>query len=429
MRRYFLLPILVIILASCRSTEPGQVDFAWSGAVTDSSFAIVFMPLSAGHFEIQVRNGSELVLEERVETSDVLAPIRIDIPGLAPSTDYVWTVNGAEGKAMTFASGAFSYNVAVGSCAESGSESPLFEQIAAREPLFYLQTGDFHYGDIESDCETAFPETIGDVARSSTQQTLFRSAPFAYMWDDHDFGPNNSAGNAPCKRVAISSYRRLIPHYSTAFGGEDDPISQSFEAGRVRYVLTDLRSQKVRPTYDPNNACVRLTAGTNFGSEAHLQWFFDELLAAKREGQVVAWVSGIPWINAPGGPNYECGEDDDWGGYPEERTRIARFIQENDIPLFMLSGDAHMVAFDDGTNVEGGFPVFHAAPLDRRGSYKGGPYSHGYSAVSGQYGWITIVDAGGDSLRVDFSASNLQGNPVMNADGNAIQSSVVFKIN
>lgn len=429
MRHCFLLPILLFIVASCRSTEPAQVNFAWSGAVTDSSFAIVFMPLSAGGFEIQVRNGSELVFEEHVEAGAELAPIHIDIQGLTAATAYTWSVNGSEGRVTTFTSGAFSYSLAVGSCADSGSESPLFEQIVAREPLFYLQTGDFHYGDIKSDCETAFPEYIGDVARSSTQKTLFRSAPFAYMWDDHDFGPNNSAGNAPCKRVAISSYRSLIPHYPTAFGGEDDPISQSFTAGRVRYVLTDLRSQKVRPIYDSNDACVRVKAGSNFGSDAHLQWFFDELLAAKREGQVVAWVSGIPWINSPGGPNYECGEDDDWGGYPEERTRIARFIQDNDIPLFMLSGDAHMVAFDDGTNVEGGFPVFHAAPLDRRGSYKGGPYSHGYSAESGQYGWITIVDAGGDSLRVDFTASNLQGNPVMNADRKAIQSSVVFKIN
>jgi hypothetical protein len=44
----------------------------------------------------------------------------------------------------------------------------------------------------------------------------------------------------------------------------------------------------------------------------------------------------------------------------------------------MISGDAHMVAIDDGTNSDyadgggGGFPVFHAGALDRSSSVKGG---------------------------------------------------------
>ncbi len=429
MRTSLILPAFLFLLVACETTEPGQVDFAWSGAITDSSFSVVFMPESAGRFDVEILQGSDIVFNRRIESGDSLTPIRVDITSLDASTTYLWKVNGVTGRATTFSQGPFSFDVAVGSCAATGSESPLFEQMALREPLFYLQTGDLHYGDIESDCEAAFADHIGQVARSSTQSALFRAAPFSYMWDDHDFGPNNSAGNAPCKRVAISTYRNYIPHYPTAFGGVDDPISQTFDTGRVRFVLTDLRSQKVRPTYDPDNSCIRTSAGTNFGSELHLQWFFDQLIESKQQGKVVAWVSGIPWINAPGGPNYECGEDDDWGGYPEERTRIANFILENDIQLFMISGDAHMVAMDDGTNAEGGFPVFHAAPLDRRGSYKGGPYSHGYSREQGQYGWISIQDNGADSLSVRFSASNLEGNAVLNTEGRPIQSTFAFRIN
>jgi hypothetical protein len=48
----------------------------------------------------------------------------------------------------------------------------------------------------------------------------------------------------------------------------------------------------------------------------------------------------------------------------------------------MLSGDAHMLAIDDGTNNtfaggKRGFPVFHSASLDSRPSQKGGTYSIG----------------------------------------------------
>jgi alkaline phosphatase D len=427
MRHRFLIGLILVAMGGC-AQEPGLVDYAWSGAVTDSSFALVFMPKTTGSFRISVSHDRGIAFREVIAV-DGIQPVRVDIPGLEEATNHVWQVNGVTGRVSTFATGAFSFDVAVGSCADTGSESPLFKQIASRNPTLYLQTGDLHYGDIETDCEAAFRDHIGRVARSETQAGLYRTAPWAYMWDDHDYGPNNSAGDAPCRAVALDHYRRFFPHHPTAFTDSLGPVSNVFDAGRVRFILSDLRSQKVRPTYDPADPCKRLTAGTVFGSEAHLDWFFGELTEAKAKGQVVAWVSGIPWINAPGGPNYECGEDDDWGGYPEERTRIATFIRENGIPLFMVSGDAHMVAFDDGTNAEGGFPVFHAAPLDRRGSYKGGPYSHGFSTERGQFGWISVTDTGADSLTVTFSAYNLRDEPVVNTEGRPIQSSIVFRMN
>lgn len=427
MMRALFYSLAILVLVSCSPSQETRVTYAWSGSVTDSSFSVVFMPEATGAYRVEVVDGSETVFSS-IQEAQPGTPIRVDIGGLQPSTRYVWRVEGAEGGVTTFASGAFSYTVAVGSCTETGSESPIFEQIAALNPLMYLQTGDLHYGDIETDCEVQMADHLRQVATSATQRTLFASTPFAYMWDDHDFGPNNSAADAPCTDIALATYRRFIPHYPTAFTGAQDPVSQTFDVGRIRYILTDLRSQKVRPEYDPADACVQTRAGTTFGSEAHLEWFLNELLKAKAEGFVVAWVSGIPWINAPGGPNFECGEDDDWGGFPEERTRIARFIQDNAIPLFMISGDAHMVAFDDGSNSEGGFPVFHAAPLDRRGSYKGGPYSHGYSAERGQFGMISVEDRGGDSLHVHFTTHNLTQTPVLNTEGAPIDARVGFKI-
>ena len=79
----------------------------------------------------------------------------------------------------------------------------------------------------------------------------------------------------------------------------------------------------------------------------------------------------------------------------------------------MLSGDAHMIAIDDGTNSNysdsetGGFPVFHAGALTRSGSYKGGPYSHGAFPGSGQYGIMTVEDNGGSEIKVQWSGRNL----------------------
>jgi hypothetical protein len=68
----------------------------------------------------------------------------------------------------------------------------------------------------------------------------------------------------------------------------------------------------------------------------------------------------------------------------------------------MISGDAHMVALDDGTNTNystksgKGFPLLHAAALDRPGSSRGGPYSHGEFPGTGQFGLVEIIDDGTD---------------------------------
>jgi hypothetical protein len=40
--------------------------------------------------------------------------------------------------------------------------------------------------------------------------------------------------------------------------------------------------------------------------------------------------------------------------------------------MLMIAGDAHMLAFDDGSNSPGGIPVFHAAALDAKPTSKGG---------------------------------------------------------
>ena len=73
----------------------------------------------------------------------------------------------------------------------------------------------------------------------------------------------------------------------------------------------------------------------------------------------------------------------------------------NNKTVMMISGDAHMLAFDDGrNNAYGGFPVVQAAALDQKPNCKGGPYSHGGKPGLGQYGVIEVVDDGSEKICV-----------------------------
>jgi hypothetical protein len=73
--------------------------------------------------------------------------------------------------------------------------------------------------------------------------------------------------------------------------------------------------------------------------------------------------------------------------------------------LLMVSGDAHMLAYDDGSHTdysrEGGtgFPLLHAAALDRKPSVKGGPYSGPVLPGAGQFGLVHVTPRG-DGVRL-----------------------------
>ncbi|NIS34380.1 MAG: hypothetical protein GWN73_28680, partial [Actinobacteria bacterium] len=101
------------------------------------------------------------------------------------------------------------------------------------------------------------------------------------------------------------AYRENVPHYRLPAGTGDGAIYQAFTVGRVRFVLTDTRSER--------------TAESMLGAE-QLRWLERELGTASRSHAVVVWVNPVPWI-APAGAGR-----DDWGGYAQERQHLAETI-------------------------------------------------------------------------------------------------------
>ena len=128
-------------------------------------------------------------------------------------------------------------------------------------------------------------------------------------------------------------------------------------------------------------------------------WLIHEITASSQTHGLVVWANPTPW-NVPDRPG-----TDQWGGFPEERRRIANAIADVD-NLVMVSGDWHLAAIDDGTNTgfaddgEPGFPLIHGAPLDRPGARTGEPYSHGMFSNPGQFGTVRVLDDDGDIINV-----------------------------
>jgi phosphodiesterase/alkaline phosphatase D-like protein len=323
--------------------------------------------------------------------------------GLEPSTRYHYAVevDGAldllrAGTFRTFAEGPQSLVIAFSSCTRTNSNGAVFDAIREARPDLYLALGDFHYSNIESNDRGRFRDALDRQLTATAQAALYRQVPIGYVWDDHDFAGNDSNAFSRSREAAQLTYREYVPHYATVAGDGDAPIHQAFTVGRVRVILTDGRSVR-RLEELPGGAPSML------GAEQR-EWLLAELVEASRSHALVVWGNPQPWIAAA-----SAGADN-WGGYAAERRLIAEHIAAEGIEnLVMLSGDAHMLAIDDGANTGfaegggGGFPVMHAAALDRPGSTKGGPYSEGAIPGAGQFGLMTITDDGGDTIEITWS--------------------------
>lgn len=388
-----------------------KVEWLWTGAVNPAGATVKARLVNgAASARLAVSESGSLAAIYSPAQTPVSAQgnvVALTIGGLRPGTRYYFglEVDGVideagRGSFRTFPAGPASFSVVVSSCARTGSNGTVFDAIRAEDALLFIIAGDFHYANIDRDDITSFRRAYAAALTAPAQAALYRQTPIAHVWDDHDFAGNNSNARSAARKAARLSYREQVPHYGLPAGERDAAIYQAFTAGRVRFVMTDSRSERDAERL-PSGA-PRLLGGVQ------LAWLKRELLESSRSHGLVVWVNPLPWI-APA-----ISGRDDWGGYAEERTEIADFIAANGINnLLMLSGDAHMLGIDDGSNSDyarsgdAGFPVFQAAALDRPGSIKGGPYSHGIVPGAGQYGLVTFTDNGG-AIAVQFSGRDWQ---------------------
>jgi alkaline phosphatase D len=406
----------VLSVGAQPAVQPASgVRWAWSGGVTAHG-AVVKARVARGGMPVRLllaRADAAGATRERPfeSVSDPNGIAAFDLTGLEPVTAYEYRVEPQGGAPMrgrfrTFGDGPWNFRVAFSACADSGSASSVFDAIRDAKPDLFIHMGDLHYEDIGRNDAERFRRAFDTVMASLTQGRLYRSVPIAYVWDDHDFGPNGSDASSASRPAALAVYREFVPHYPLR-DDEGSGIHQAFTMGRVRVIMTDQRSQRTSSWRLPDDR-------TMLGA-AQLQWLKDELTAAA-SAPLVIWVNTVPWI-ASQGPG-----SDNWGSYAHEREAIANHIQRLGLArrLVMLSGDAHMVAIDDGTHSNyatdaspgaHAFVVMHAAPLDRRTSEKGGPYSHGVSRQRGQFGLLDVQDDG-QHLTVALSGRDRTGAPI-----------------
>jgi phosphodiesterase/alkaline phosphatase D-like protein len=403
---------LVICFFALCSAALGQgssvfIGGVWSGNVSPTS-ATVVARLNASALRVRLHVSQNEALTQPVYSSFITTnasngnTAKMTVQGLQPDTDYYYGVEVAgvvrtevvsRGRFRTFPLGRASFRIAFGSCGDfRDPDQSAYTAIMQERPLLFINMGDMHYSDTNSTVADEYRYNYDNVLGHDVQGALYRSVATAYIWDDHDFSGNDSDTTAIGRDAARQVYRERVPHYPLVPSG--GTVGQAFTVGRVRFIMTDLRS-------GATPASQKESANKSKMGAAQKAWFKQELINARDGGfPLVVWVNPDPWI-----AKAQVG-DDSWGGHATERTEIANFLRITN--LVLLSGDMHGLAYDDGTNSDyatgGGAPVhvLHAAALTSGGSSKGGPYLAGPIAGSQQFGILEVYDNGGPSVACRF---------------------------
>lgn len=312
------------------------------GHVSESEARVWVKASGESKVSVRISESSDLSRARRI-TGDLLAESTafagtVLVPGLLPDHRYYYAVflDGKPAMAAPYPSFVTALppgtkghlRFAFTSCSGYSAHDPAagWADLGLRTNLdLILQLGDNHYGN------SPRLEKQRAAYLNQRQTASFRDAtsriPDYGIWDDHDFGDNDSDSTIPGREEAFRAFKE---HWANpAFGETNNPgVYFKFTRSDVEFFCLDDRYYR-SPNNQTNNP-----AKTMLGP-AQLAWVKRGLLESKATVKVLAI----------GGEWQSNGTSDSWTSFPRERDDILNLIREHNISgVILISGDRHFTA-------------------------------------------------------------------------------------
>lgn len=322
----------------------------WIQADDPVKAAVVFRPVDGG----EGLGTRPVALEARHACSAIL-----EIDKLKPDARYEYTVSLSSrisGGKRYFRTAPLphaapsDFRLYLGSCAYAEAMSPsgnpygdefhIFDTIAGQMradslPHFMLWLGDNLYfrpkGKFLGEADYASVERMEaryrEIRRKDMFQKLFAATHHYAIWDDHDYGPNDSEKTFALKADALRLFRQYWPNPD--MGSQELPGTWTrFSHQDAEFFLLDdrfYRDDEKAPA-DPAKAM--------FGP-AQIEWLKKSLASSRATFKLVC--NGSQLLSED-----ENGHHSGWHNYRSERESFLAWLAKEKIPgLLFLSGDRH----------------------------------------------------------------------------------------
>ena len=362
----------ILVLFACSRKEPNDLlRQPVIGIIQNNQVPVLIKTIAEGEARIEYRKtdeSSSKFTEWENLSSKYSNSTNLILTHLNTNTEYKYRVEFEDGnyskwfrfKTFPEQGMAGKFNFIFSACLrEKYMGYNIFEQIEQSSPSFVALLGDQMYGDYDGNLNilesylsndslkkvlvqegeiVLDDKTILEAFRNKYNrvygvnfQNMASSIPLMAIWDDHDYGRDNSDRTYPYKKEARKVFKENFPDYS--FVEEDGAIYYKFSIADVDIFILDTRWY--RSPMENEDGELK----TMLGSE-QLKWLLNELKNSDAKFKIV--FSSVP-SNDYGGDT-SSGRDgfDSWMGYTFERNKILSFIEKNQIyGVMIFSGDQH----------------------------------------------------------------------------------------
>ena len=250
--------------------------------------------------------------------------------GLAPDTRYQYQVS-INGKADPKWKGSFktapvegtstAFRMAITSCMHIKRAQRSWNLLLEEQPDLHLTVGDTHYADTTN--PTVQLEHHLTYRREKEFAKVLQQVPTYAMWDDHDYGPNNSDGTAKGKEFSLAGWKQAWPNPPSGTSKTPGAFFK-FSRGDVDFFVVDGRYHR-SPNELPDDDKKRMLG------DAQFEWLLNGLKNSKAKFKIIASGSVL-----------EHSKVDGWRIFTFSRHRLFDAIKEHKISGVMyIGGDMH----------------------------------------------------------------------------------------
>lgn len=208
-----------------------------------------------------------------------------------------------------------------------GGNYEIYEAIAQKNPDFMIWSGDNIYlREADWNTKTGIFHRYTHTRNTPEMQAMLASIHHYAIWDDHDFGPNDSDGSFWNKNQTLEAFKLFWANPSYGVGDIKGAISY-FNWGDCDFFMLDNRYYR---TPDKKIS----GKGTQLGAE-QLEWLKNSLVSSNANFKFV--VIGGQFLNTSG--FYETYSNYNFAG---ERAEIIEYIHKEKIEnVIFITGDRH----------------------------------------------------------------------------------------